>query len=69
MSYLRSNLMSYLPGTTTADLLNCFCEVVDRRGALSIFSNRDHYQRFSPLQTSDMFCSNQTRKRKRKSEA
>ena len=46
--------MSYLRGTTTADLLNCFCEVVDRRGALSIFSNRDHYQRFSPLQTSDM---------------
>ena len=34
-------------------MMNCFCEMVDRRKALSIISSRDHCQRFSPLQISD----------------
>ena len=45
---LGDNVFSDTPAdTTAADELNCFCEIVDRRGALSIISSRDHYQRFS----------------------
>ena len=34
-------------------MMNCFCGMVDRRNALSLISNRDHCQRFSPSQISN----------------
>ena len=33
---------------------NCFCGMVDRRKACRVFPNRDHCQRSSTLQISDM---------------
>ena len=35
-------------------VMNYFCGVVDRRKAFSFISSRDHCQRFSPLQISNM---------------
>ena len=35
------------------ELMNCFCDMVDRRNALSLISSRDHCQGSSPSRTSD----------------
>ena len=35
-------------------MMNCFCGMVDRQKAFSLISSRDHCQRSSPLQISDM---------------
>ena len=34
--------------------MNCFCGMVDRRKVFSLISSRDHCQRSSPLQISNM---------------
>ena len=36
-----------------AELMNCFCGMVDRRKAFSLISSRDHCQRSSPSRISD----------------
>ena len=41
-------------GTKTAYELNCLCGMVDRTGALSLLTSKDHYQIFSPSQNSDI---------------
>ena len=35
-------------------MMNCFCGMVERRKAYSFISSRDHCQRSSPSQASDM---------------
>ena len=52
---LGDNIFSDTPvGITAADERNCFCRIVDWEGELSLISSRDHCQRFSPSQISDM---------------
>ena len=54
--YLRAAtyLVSLLPFTMILLIMNCFCRMVDQQNSLSFISNRDHRQRFSSSQTSDM---------------
>ena len=50
----RYHLDTSIMYLTDDDMMNCFCDMVDRQKAFSLISSQDHCQRSSPLQISNM---------------